>query len=519
MKKVLCVILIFCICLSGCKKKTENPANAPGITGDFTLAMRTPQSLDPLKTKQETNVLIFDLVYDSLVYVDREMRAVPYLAESCTVSQDGRTISFKLHEGVLWHDGAAFTASDVEYTINRIRSLGEEGIYYDRLKDVTDVTVRDMYHFDLHLAKPHITVLNLLDFPIVPCHRSDLDTTLVGTGQYKLESHTPQKNMTLIKNENWALAEPPAMERIYVKMIERSADAANMVKIGEVTAVASPMQSVGGLGIGENMAITHYPTLEFEFIGFNFSSPRLASYRVRYAVSYALDRQKIIDDVFLGYGSAACVPVPPASYMYIGAEKDMIQKDTEKAKALLFEEGYTLEGTIMQKVIVPESEEEEEKTVPLKLSLLVNEENSQRMKFANIIKENLVAVGMDVQIESVPFETYRERLYAGDFDMYIGGCEFSPDLTYDFMFGENPIAENGYVSSEMDNALSLLGVQRTDETIRAAYGQFQEVFLRDLPLCGICFLDGAFVHTASLKGIEALASSKLYRNIGKWYLE
>lgn len=510
MKKILSVLMLVVFCLCGCKGKTPQGASPQaGSVGDFTLAMRTQTSLDPLKTKQESAALVYDLVYDSLVYVDREMRAVPYLAESCTVSDDGRTIFFSLHQGIYWHDGASFTAADVEYTINRIRSLGEDCIYFDRLTDIESITVRDMYHFDLQLKRPHITVLNLLDFPIVPCHRSDLDQTMVGTGQYKLETYTPQKNMTLIKNEGWSLSEPPAMERIYVKMIERSADATSMVKIGEVTAVASHFRSVGGLGIGENMQITHYPTLEYEFIGFNFQNSFLDSENVRRAIAYAIDRGKIIEDVFLKYGSAACVPVPPNAYMYVGAESDAAGRDTEKAKGLLYADGFNLIDGKMQKG---------EENTPLTLSLLINEENGERKKYAEVIRENLKEIGIAVSIVAVPFETYKEKLYMGEFDMYAGGCVFSADLSYDFLLSASSVL-NGYDSPDMRAALLGLGPQRTDETILAAYKQFQEVFLREMPLCGIAFLDGALVHTAALKGIEAPASSKLYRNIGKWYLE
>lgn len=513
LRKLLCLLLCLVLPLSGCKP-SEKPENGPQrLTGDFTLAMQTPDSLDPLRATHESAVLIFDLVYDSLVYLDREMRPVPYLAESCTVSDDGLTISFTLHDGVLWHDGAAFTAGDVEHTIGRIRAMGESCIYYDRLRYISEVQVRDMLHFDLKLTGPHVTVLNLLDFPIVPSHRSDLDTNMVGTGQYKLDTYTPQKNMTLKKNETWALSDPPTMETIYVKMIERAADAANMVKIGEVTAVASSMQSIGGLGIGEKMEITHYPTLEYTFLGFNLASPNLSSYRARYAVSYAMDRKKIIEDVYLGYGSPACVPVPPNAYMYIGSEGDKINRDTESAKALLFEEGYNLDDGIMKRVREDETMEE------LRITLLVNEENAQRIKCAEIIKENLAEIGVFVTVEKVPFDTYLTRLSEGTFDMYIGGCKLAADLSYDFLLGAAPSASNGYTSPEMTTALDNLRPQRSDETIRAAYVAFQEVFLRDMPYAGICFMDGALVHTAALKGIENPAASKLYRNIGKWYLE
>ena len=510
MKRILSLLFVFTFLLCGCKGKGEGGGEKSGSSvGEFTLAMQAEVSLDPLKTKHETCALVYDLVYDSLVYVDREMRAVPYLAKSCTVSDDGLTISFSLNEGIYWHDGAALTSSDVEYTFRQIRALGEDCIYFSRLSDIEEIIVRDMYHFDLKLKRPHITVLNLLDFPIVPCHRTDLDATMVGTGQYKLESYTPQKNMTLVKNENWSLSESPQMERIYVKMVEKSADAASMVKIGEVTAVASHFKSVGGLGIGENMQITHFPTLEYEFIGFNFENRFLSSENVRRAIAHAVDRGKIIEDVFLRYGSAACVPVPPSAYLYIGNEADITARDTEKAKGLLFSDGYNLEDGKMLK---------EGAEGGIILTLLVNEENEMRKKYAGIIKENLKEIGIDVAIYTLPFQEYKEKLFAGEFDMYVGGCKFSADLSYGFLITDTGI-QNGYYSEEMEEALSRLGPQKTDETIIAAYKAFQEVFLREMPFCGITFLDGALVHTAALRGMEAPAASKLYRNIGKWYLE
>lgn len=509
MRKILCIVLVLALC--GCHGTSSPEDGGEKLTGDFTLAMRTPESLDPLRATEETAALVFDLVYDSLVYVDREMRPVPYLAESCTISEDGMTISFALHDGILWHDGAAFTAADVEHTIGRIRSLGEDSMYYDRISYIEAVTVSDLLHFSVKLTKPHVTVLNLLDFPIVPCHRGDLDTTMVGTGQYKLEAYTPNKNMTLLKNEGWALSDPPAMERIYVKMVQRAEDATSLVKIGEVTAVAANMRTIGGLGIGENMKITHYPTLEYEFVGFNMENRHLVSDKVRHAISLALDRAKIIEDVFLGYGSAATVPVPPTSYLYVG-EADKTARNIEEARANLFAEGYVIEEGKARKMLA-EAEE-----ITLSLSLLVNEENEERKKAAECIRRDLSEIGISIDIVTLPFSEYLTRLSEGAFDMYVGGCRFSADLDFSFLLGAAAPIQNGYSSEELDAAMRLIDPQKTDETIRAAYIAFQEVFLRDMPITGLCFLDGALVHSASLCGIENPAASKLYRNIGKWYL-
>ncbi len=514
LKKIGVLFTILVLFLSGCTPEGEGgPAGTAGKNANFTLAMHAPQSLHPLKTKLNSNVLIYDLVYDSLVYVDREMRPVPYLAESCSISADRQTISFTLHSGIMWHDGAAFTATDVAHTINTIREIGEEGIYFDRLSYITEVRVLDMLHFDIVLSAPHVTVLNLLDFPIIPCHRSDLDTEMVGTGQYKMTAYIPQKSLTLSRNPNWKLSEMPETEEITVKLLERVSDEANMVKIGEVTAVTASLGSVGGLSAGGNMEITKYPTLEYEYIGFNFKNSHLASYRVRYAISHALDRQKLIDDAFLGYGTPTSVPVPPTSYLYIGAEADKKQYDAEKAKSLLYEDGYAEKDGVMEKVT------EDGGTSELSLRLLVNAENEYRKKYAEACAQMLGAVGIRVKVDVVPFEEYQTRLSEGRFDLYVGGCLFSQDLTYGFLLGPEKAVQDGYESEKMNEVLASLGYPTEDAAIRAAYKSFEEVFLRDLPFTGICFLDGALVHSPYLTQIGEPASSKIYRNIGQWKLE
>lgn len=507
--------VFFALLLSGCNPGagSEHPTDGGTENGGITLAMHAPKSLHPLKTNQNANVLIYDLIYDSLVYVDREMRPVPYLAENCTVSPDKKTIFFTLRSDILWHDGAAFTASDVEHTINTIRQIGEDGIYFNKLAYVESVEVVDMLHFNLILREPHITVLNNMDFPIIPCHRTDLDTTLVGTGQYKLETYSPQKSIVLKRNMDFRLSPVPETEYITVKILEPSTSEANMVKIGEVTAVTASLDGIGGLGIGGNTTITKYPTLSYEYIGFNFRNPHLASYRVRYAISYAIDRARMIDDAYLGYGRATCVPVPPTSYLYIGAETDKIQYDPEKAKALLYEDGYVEENGVMTKT------SEEGESMPLRLTILRNEENAYRKKYVNAAVETLSAIGIAVEVISLPFADYKTRLSEGNFDLYAAGCRFSQDLSYDFLLGSGKTAQDGYVSQDMDLARDGLRYPAQDAELTTAYKYFAEIFLRDMPFAGIAFLDGALVHSTDLQGVENLASSKIYRNIGQWKLQ
>ena len=149
MKRINAFLLIMVIVLTGCNKSggtlpsetKENP------DGSITLSMRAPDTLNPIKTELYSDMLVLDLVYDSLVYVDREMRPVPYLAEKCTLSADRKTIHFTLKSGIQWHDGAAFTSSDVEYTFKAIREAGEDSTYYSRLENIESIKIIDIFRF------------------------------------------------------------------------------------------------------------------------------------------------------------------------------------------------------------------------------------------------------------------------------------------------------------------------------------------------------------------------------------
>lgn len=511
------IALLLALLLSGCTG-TPGTGDKDGdnipltqTTDRITLAMRPPDTLHPLYTKQNSNMTIYGLIFDSLVNVDSTLRPTPYLAESCSFSDDKTVISFKLKSGIVWHDGKPFTAGDVQYTFSKIKNPDEPCIYTERLNIVERITVVDELHFSIKLASPYVNILNLLDFPIIPAHVQDLNANPVGTGQYKFLEYQPKKIMRLARNDSWVVGTPPQIPYIDVKITATDEDESSGLKIGEISAVRVNTIKLGEFGLTENIKTQRLRTLKYEFLGLNMGNPALSSPRVRQAMSHALNRAGMLNDIYFGSGCVANAPVPPFGWFY-NSETDKPVFDAERARTLLAEDGWEDKNGdgVLEKST-------DGKLLALKFTILVNEDNAARIRNAERIVQSLKNVGIRAVINQVSFENYEKAISEGRYDMFLGGFEFSPSLDFAFAFssggGKNYM---GYNSPDMDAAISNLYSAVSDEEAKKAYLEFQYLFARDMPVLGLFFLDDVLVYTSGLIVAENPSFSNIFKNINKW---
>ncbi|MBR3576806.1 MAG: hypothetical protein IKL42_05325, partial [Clostridia bacterium] len=148
-------------------------------------------TLNPLITAYSVNRDMLSLVFDPLISVSQNYVVEHKLAENFVVSNGGKTITLYLRKNVFWHDGKAFTARDVDYTINQILNYPEESVYKTNLQDVEYAGVIDDTTYEITLAKPNAGFVYLLDFPIIQFSPYDIIDTkdnfyVNGTGMYKV---------------------------------------------------------------------------------------------------------------------------------------------------------------------------------------------------------------------------------------------------------------------------------------------------------------------------------------------
>ena len=518
MKKILIFALSCILLLTGCKGKnkdnSENAADAPVLSGNISLYMAAPDTLHPLYTKQSSNVPVYNLIYDGLIYVSDDCSVVPQLAESCAVSSDCKRIRFTLKPDITWHDGKPFTAYDVLYTLNLIRDEENPTIYTNRLSIINDVKVEDDLNIVIYLDSAYTRIISLMDFPIVPRHRKDLDKTPCGTGQYKFVSIDTNKSMYLTKNTLWTLGDMPIEENIEVKITDNDTTAFSMLKLGELSAANATAKDVADIGFLDKMTVLNYPTLKYEFIGFNFQNPMLRDVSVRKAISEAIDRNTIVEEAYYELGVPANSPVPPSSYLY-NKDADKIVFTEESCAAILNEGGWA-DGNgdgILDKSI-------EGVSYSLATTMIVNSDNPMRAAAADMISARLSQCGMNITVEKLPFEDYISRLQSQSYNMFLGGVNFSQALDYSFLLS-TAAASSGqnymlYSSPDMDSAIYDTYYAVTAEDTKKAYLQIQYVFTRDMPIVGLLFENNAIIYRNAIKGVDSPSVSRPFCSINKW---
>lgn len=519
MKRLTLIIISIAFFLCSCSPRQDGGSalTAPETKDSISLFMDSPDTLNPLYTTQSTNEKIYSLIYDSLLYVKDDMTVEGQLAESVTVSRDAKSIIIALKDGIFWHDGTPFTADDVKYTFDLIKKRNPVSTYQSRLADMSSMVVNDNLHCTLYLKRPNARIIYLLDFPIVPAHKQDIDVSPCGTGRYVFKELVPNKHMLLTKNTLWTVGNIPIEENVSVKILRDTTDLISVLKVGDISAVAADTSDIAAIGYDENIGIEKYPTMKYEYIGFNLMEGSFSDPPVRKAVSAAINRQAVLHDAYFGYGEAVNAPIPPTSFMY-NKEADKCEYTENSFRDILAQSGYadsnadgiydkTTDGGFTQ----------------IYGTILVNNENMSRVTSANLIATQLSQSGMNVSVEAVPWDDYINRLYNGEFTMFLAGTDFTQNLDLAPLLASTSVIGGlnfmNYCSTDMDSAIAATYSAITNDDAEKAYLNLQYVFTRDMPVAGLFFLDGALLHSLKLHGVSSPCESKVYHSINNWYFQ
>lgn len=363
-------------------KPTEGGTVVIGMTQDIV-------SLDPhVETDAGTRSVVFNL-YEGLVKptVSGELSAA--VASDYKISDDAKTYTFTLRDGVTFHDGSAVTAEDVKYSIERFAENSGESSAFSNLDEVV---IADEKTVEVKLKEGYSEFLpDLAEAVIIPKSVEDINKTPVGTGPYKFVSYTPGQNIKLEKYDGyWGeqghldSAEFKIIADVDTAFMELQAgtiDVLNYLTADKVAALGDDFNIVEG-----NMHLVHAMFLNNDFETFK-------DVKVRQALCYAVDRQAINDFLFGGKSKLiGSHMIPALSKYYESGAEDVYTYDPEKAKQLLAEAGYA-DGFDLE-ITVPSS-------------------YSQHVDSAQIIAEQLKAVGINANLKLVEWSTWLDEIYNG----------------------------------------------------------------------------------------------------------
>ena len=362
-KKIVALILAVCLAASLCacgggtnnngqpaaqpsqagpggQTSPESSAGEPVYGGEIVVGITADldASLDPHVSSSSagTREVLFN-IFEGLVKPDKDGNLIPAVAESYSVSDSADVFTFKLRDGVRFHNGKTVTAGDVVYSLTRAAGLDTGTPLVSDVAGISAVEATDDKTIVVTLSAPDTEFISHATVAIIP-EDCDPATEVIGTGPFRFVSRSVQDNIIFEKFEDY-WGEPAYLDKVTLKVIDNAETLVMSLRSGSVDMAcrleSSQVAELPGLNIEEGSSNI------VQALYLNNARAPFNDARVRQALCYALDKYKIIDLACDGHGTALGSSMFPAFGKYFMPElTDYYTEDIEKAKALLAEAGY-----------------------------------------------------------------------------------------------------------------------------------------------------------------------------------
>jgi peptide/nickel transport system substrate-binding protein len=430
-------------------------AQEPKRGGTLTFSYQPePSALSTIATTAVPVALISTKIFESLLeYKGPALTPMPGLAESWTVSPDGKTYTFKLRQGVQWHDGKPFTSADVKFSIEKLvtpfHSRGR--VYFGELEAV-DTPDAHTAVFRLKQPVPYfLKAFQPSESPILPQHilgsldtsdaknvrQSDFMQKPVGTGPFQFKEWKKGSHIILERNPNYWKKGRPYLNQVIFRVIPDGAARAIAMETGELD--LAPMNAVPQSDIARLAKLPHIrlsnegaeglgPLLWLEV---NLREKPLSDVRVRRAISMALDRKKIVDVIWYGQGKPASGPIVSANPELFNKQLKPLPYNVAAANKLLDEAGY------------PRGPNK----VRFKMTQHFTPYGESFVRLAEYTKQELGKIGIEVETQSADLGGWLKAIYT----------DWSYDMTNNFTHNYSDPAigvQRAFVSSNIKKGAS-----------------------------------------------------------------
>ncbi|MEQ5828133.1 ABC transporter substrate-binding protein [Sulfitobacter sp. NFXS29] len=371
---------------------------------DITVAMQLePPHLDPTSAAAGAiDSVLYTNVFEGLTRFMGDGSVVPGLAESWAISEDGLTYTFKLREGVTFHDGTTMDAEDVKFTLDRINAEDSANAQKALYAAISEVNVIDPQTVEVKLSEPNGNMLFNFAWGdaviVAPETVETIKQTPIGTGAFKFENWNQGDKITLTRNDDY-WGDAPALASATFKFISDPTAAFASVMAEDVdvfTGFPAP-ENIPQFEADPRFQVLIGSTEGETILSINNKREPFDNVKVREAVAHAIDRQAIIDGAMFGYGTPIGTHFAPHNPDYVDLT-EMSGYDPEKSKALLAEAGF------------PDGFETTLHLPP----------PSYARRGGEIIAAQLAEVGIKAQITNVEWAQWLETVFKGkDFGLSI----------------------------------------------------------------------------------------------------
>lgn len=458
------------------------------------------------------------LMFNSLVKKNDKFEYVGDLAQEIKPSEDGKVITFVLREGVKFHNGKDFTSADVKYTFDELfkSSSYKSGAFFDtvdgqRVPHIVSLETPDPKTVIVTLSRASLQnqlLSNFVAIPIIPEGTvSQQSTNPVGSGPYKYVNFDQSQNIVefAANTDYWEGA--PKVEKLRVKTVTDANSLQAELQSGGVDIAPLPTNlspdTLKTLDSNPNLKVSQFNGSNIQYLQFNTQTEPFDNVKLRQAIAYGIDREKIINELLLGQSTIAHSILPAESWAYNAGTQ--YSYNPEKAKQLVQESGY--------------------KGEPIKFKFASG--GAATSQYAQVIQNFLTQIGLNVVIEPLERSAFLTQLGFGQYQIstgiWVGGNQ-DPIFLRDLFTTEKIPNEktkvsccnrSRYSNPEVDKILKEAFNAADRAQAKELYFKAQEIISNDVPMLPLWYPANVVVANKRIGNINVGASGdwSFLRNI------
>ena len=471
--------------------------------------------LHPLEPIERDIMSVYDLMYDGVMMIDDDYLPVCNLAESWSMSPNGKTWTFRLRNDILFSNGDELTANDVVATANWIlskanSSSGDAGYYVNLKYFIESIYAEDNYTVVVKAERAYYGVLYAMTFPIIPASSLGIPNP-PGTGAYICDYFAPGVGLRLVANPNY-WQEPPQVQNIIFEMYKNASQVIEAYEYNRVDAIFTRSIASAQYKGGSNSLALDYRTNQLECLLMNHSAFPLNRQSVREAIRLIIDVDKIATSIYNGMVDRTDTPFIAGTWMYNSNLDHYFRTDPQRALQLLEADGWfdVDEDGVLERL------NDEGEYVELKMTLQVYEEpdNDVRLETANYIADTLNAYGFRVEVKTMKFTDVQQALSVGNFHLALAAyaMDVCPDAGF-LLMRTNTGNYCRYRSEEMTDLCTQLRKQTTLETYQQVLFKIQEQFAIDCPFICLFYRSGTVLTRRMYTTVRDVREYELLKGI------
>ncbi|WP_437613972.1 ABC transporter substrate-binding protein [Erwinia sp. V71] len=454
-----------------------------------------PDMLDPHLARTYYGRFVFAALCDRLVDVDEHLKVIPGLATDWAWSDEGKTLTMNLRQGVTFHDGEKFDAQAVKFNIERALTL-PGSLRKSEISSISSVDVTAPYQVVFHLKTADAALLSQLTdragamMSPKAAAKADFVTHPVCSGPYQFDSRVQQDRIVLTRFANyWNKAAYHFDKVVFLPIPDASVRLANL-RSGDLDLTEGIAASdVKTVTADPRLSLSKVTGLGYQAINFNIAndnidrnSPLAKDARVREAFSLAIDRDALNQVAFEGLYTPANQAFSPVSPYHV--KLPVAARDVEKAKALLAAAGVK---------------------TPLNVTLLVTN-NPTAQQVGQVIQAMVGEAGFNVNLQMSEFASLLDRQQRGDFQMSLSGWSGRPDpdgSIYSFINSKGTLNDGHYSNPQVDEWLTAARQTNDPAARQALYDKVVAQLQSDMPIAYLYFEPRIFGMSKKLEGFKA----------------